>query len=140
MFGVGQLLDTLNFLGGAASLDSFLEAYKIPATKRCSPCEGLNDPKKLNITQLPPYKTFFSKLRHKSPLEKDNSNIQSLLDWALTFEKALSKLKMKRPPATGKDNYQNLASVWEQENMRTLKELYSWCNNKDVVSTVEAMQ
>ena len=33
-FGDIQLLDILNFLGGAASLDSFLKAYKTSETKR----------------------------------------------------------------------------------------------------------
>ena len=35
-FGNIQLLDILNFLGGAASLNSFLKAYKTKETKRQS--------------------------------------------------------------------------------------------------------
>ena len=36
-FGDNQLLDIMNFLGGAASLDSFLKAYKTKETKVFSP-------------------------------------------------------------------------------------------------------
>ena len=39
MFGVVQLLDIMNFLGGATSLDSFLEAYKTEETKGFFPYE-----------------------------------------------------------------------------------------------------
>ena len=36
-FGDFQLLDIVNFLGGATSLDSFLKAYKTSETKRFFP-------------------------------------------------------------------------------------------------------
>ena len=67
-FGDVQLLDILNFLGGATSLDSFLKAYKTSETKSYFPYEWFDDPEKLNNTQLPPYETF-GKLRNNSPLE-----------------------------------------------------------------------
>ena len=38
-FGDIQLLDTMNFLGGATSLHSFLKAYKTSETKGFSPYE-----------------------------------------------------------------------------------------------------
>ena len=38
-FGNVQLLDIMNFLGGATSLDSFLKAYKTAETKRFFPYE-----------------------------------------------------------------------------------------------------
>ena len=38
-FGDIQLLDIMNFLGGATSLDSFLKAYKTKETKRFFPYE-----------------------------------------------------------------------------------------------------
>ena len=39
-FGDVQLLDIMNILGGATSLDSFLKAYKIEETKAFSPMSG----------------------------------------------------------------------------------------------------
>ena len=102
--------------------------------------ECFKHPEKLNNTKLPPYKTSFSKLRNKNPLEKDYSDFQSLIDVGLTSKEALSKMNLKQPPAGGQENYQNLASVWQQENMRTFKDLLRWYNNKDVVPTLEVIQ
>ena len=50
-----------------------------------------------------PYETFLSKLRNNNPLERDNSDFQSLLDGGLTSKEALSKLNLKQPPATKKN-------------------------------------
>ena len=58
-FGDVQLLDILNFLGGATRFDSFWKAYKTSETKRYFPYEWFNDPGKLNNIEFPPYKTFF---------------------------------------------------------------------------------
>ena len=48
-FKVGdiQLLDIMNFLGGATSLDSFLKAYKTKGTKGFIPYERFDGPEKL---------------------------------------------------------------------------------------------
>ena len=71
---------------------------------------------------------------------KKTSVFQSLVDGGLTSKEALSKLKLEEPPATGQENYQYLASVWQQENISTFKDFLRWYNNKDVVPTLEAMQ
>ena len=71
---------------------------------------------------------------------KNYSDIQSLIYGGLTSEDALSKLKWKQPPATGQEDYQNLTSVWQKENMCTFKDFLRSYNNKDVVPTLEAMQ
>ena len=69
-----QLLDTMNFLGGATSLDSFLKAYKTSETKIFFPYEWFDCPqKKNNNSVLPPYDAVFSKLPNVSREEKDNS-------------------------------------------------------------------
>ena len=49
-----QLLDIMNFLGGATSLDSFLKAYKTKETKGFFPFEWFDFPVKLNKKELPP--------------------------------------------------------------------------------------
>ena len=69
-FGVVQLLDNLNFLGGATSLDSFLKAYKTAETKGFFPYEWFECPQKMKNSEFPPYDAFFSKLRNVNPLEK----------------------------------------------------------------------
>ena len=97
-FGDVQLLDFMNFFGGAASLDSFLRAYKTSETKGFSPYEWFDCPQKVNNSELPPYDAFFSKLRNTNPLEKDYSGYQTLLSSGLKTEEALSKLKFSKPP------------------------------------------
>ena len=103
-FGDVQLLDIMNFLGGAASLDSFLKAYKTSETKGFFPYEWFDCPQKMNNSELPPYDAFFSKLRNKNPLEKDHSDYQKLLSCGLKTEGAPSKMKLSKAPPSGEEN------------------------------------
>ena len=139
-FGDVQLLDIMNFLGGATSLDSFLKAYKTAETKGFFPYEWFDCPQKMNNSELPPYDAFFSKIRNVNPLEKDYSDYHSLLGSGLKTEEALSKMKLSKPPPSGEENYQYLLDIWNQETMCTFKDFLRWYNNKDVVPTLEAMQ
>ena len=139
-FGDVQLLDIMNFLGAATSLDSFLKAYKTSETKGFFPYEWFDCPQKMNISELPPYDAFFSKLRNVNPLEKDYSDYRKLLSSGFKTEEALSKMKFSKPPPSGEENYQYLLDIWNHENMCTFKDFLLWYNNKDVVPTLEAMQ
>ena len=139
-FGDVQLLDIMNFLGGATSLESFLKAYKTAETKGFFPYEWFDCPQKMNNSKLPPYDAFFSKFRIVKPLEKDYSEYQNLLSSELKTEEALSKMKLSKPPPSGEENYQYLLDIWNHENMCTFKDFLRWYNNKDVVPTLEAMQ
>ena len=53
-FGDVQLLDTMNFLGCATSLDSFVKTYKTEETKGFFPYEWFDCPEKMNNKGLPP--------------------------------------------------------------------------------------
>ena len=139
-FGDVQFLDILNFLGGATSLDSFLKAYKTNETKGFFPYEWFDPPNKLDVTFLPPYECFFSKLRDHNPLEKEFTDFTKLLNSGLSQQEALKKLRLKVVPLSGFDNYNYLESVWEHEQMTTFQDFVRWYNNKDVVPTLEAMQ
>ena len=77
-FGDAQLLDILNFLGGATSLDSFLKAYKTEETKSFFHYDWFNKLGNLNNKELPPYDSFFSKLRNINHLEKDYNDFENL--------------------------------------------------------------
>ena len=90
-FGDVQLLDIMNFLGGATSLDSFLKPYKTTETKGFFPYERFDFPQKMNNSELPPYDAFFSKLRNEKTLEKNHSDYRKLLSSGLKTEKALSR-------------------------------------------------
>ena len=139
-FGDIQLLDIMNFLGGATSLDSFLKAYKTKETKGFFPYEWFDCPEKMNNKELPPYDSFFSVLRNSNPLEKDYNDFQHLVNSGLTTEQAVTKLRMDRIPPTGVVIYSYLQSVWENNNMQYFSDFLKWYNNKDVVPTLEAMQ
>ena len=135
-----QLLDILNFLGGATSLDSFLKAYKHSETKRFFPYEWFDHPDKLQNTELPPYDTFDSRLCSCNPLEAEYTDYLKLLKSGLTTEQAVLKLKLSKPPATGIENYQNLRLIRKQEQMSSFKDFLRCYNNKDVVPTLKATQ
>ena len=138
-FGDVQFLDILNFLGGATSLDSFLKAYQTNETKGFFPYEWFDSPNKLDVTFLPLYECFSSKLRDHNPLEKEITDFTKLLNTGLSQQEALKKLRLKVVPPSGFDNYNYLESVWEHEKMTTFQDFVRWYNNKDV-PTLEAMQ
>ena len=143
-FGDVQLLGIINFLGGATSVDSFLEAYKTAETKGFFPYEWFDCPQNMSNSKRPPYDAFFSKLRNVNPLEKDYSDYQKLLSCGLKTEEALSKMKFSKPTPSGEEIYQFLLDIWNhlklEWNMCTFKGFLRWYNNKDLVPTLEAMQ
>ena len=115
-FGDVQLLDIMNFLGGATSLDSFLNAYKPEETKDFFPYEWFSNPEKLNNKELPLYDSFFSKLRNINPLEKDYNDFENLTHSGLSSEQAVCKLQLNKIPPTGNENYAYFgASGWAKE-------------------------
>ena len=78
-FSAFQLLDIMNFLKGATSLDSFLKAYKISETKVFFPYERFDHPDKVHSPELPPYDAFYSKFHSCKPLETEYSDYVNLL-------------------------------------------------------------
>ena len=139
-FGDIQLLDIMNFLGGATSLDSSLKAYKTSETKVFSPYEWFDHPDKLQNTELSPCDAFYSKLRSSNPLEAEYTDYIILLKSGLTTEQAVVKSKLSKPPPTAIENYQYLQQIWKQEQVSSFIDFLRWYNNKDVVPTLEAMQ
>ena len=139
-FGDVQLLDIMNFHGGATSLDSFLKAYKTEETKGLFPYEWFDNPGKLNNKELAPYESFFSKLRNINPLEKDYNGFENLTTGGLSSEQARCKLRLNKIPPTGDEKSAFLRSIWVSEGMKSFKDFLMWYNNKDVVATLEAMQ
>ena len=139
-FGDVQLLDIMNFLGGATSLDSFLKAYKTEETKGFSPHEWFDSPENLNNKKLLPYDSFFSKLRNINLLEKDYNDLENLSTSGLSSEQAVRKLRLNKLPPTGDENYAYLRSIWVSKGMKSFKHSFMWYNNRDVVPTPEAMQ
>ena len=139
-FGDMQLLDIMNFLGGATSLDSFLKAYKTEETKGFLPYEVFDNSEKLNNKELPPNNSFSSKLRNINPLEKDYNDFENLTTSGLSSKHAVCKLRLNKVPPTVEENYAFLRSIWVSEGMKSFREILMWYNNKDVVPTLKPMQ
>ena len=139
-FGDVQLLDIMNFPGGATSLDPFLKAYKTEETKGFFPYEWFDNLEKLNNKELLPYDSFFSKLRNFNPLEKDYNDVENVTTSGLSSEQVVCKLRLNKIPPTGDESYAYLRSIWVSEGMKFSKGFLMWYNNKDVVPTLEAMQ
>ena len=94
----------------------------------------------MNNKELPPYVSFFNKLRNNNPLEKDYNDFENLTASGLSSEQAVCKLRLNKIPPTGDENYAYLRSIWVREGMRSFKNFLVWYNNKDVVPILEAMQ
>ena len=130
----------MKFLGRVTTLDSFLKAYKASETKGFFLYERFDIPDKLDCTELPPFEAFFSKLRNHNPLEKDFNDYQKLVNGEFNQQSILKKLRSQSVPPTGFENYFYLKNIWYQRSMITSKDFLQWYNNKDVVSTLEAVQ
>ena len=138
MFGDIPLLDIMNFLGGATSLDSFLKAHKTKETKNFSPYEWFDCPEKMNKKELSPYDSFFGILQQL--LEKNYNEFQKRVNSGLTTELSVAKLRLDKKPPTGAENYSYLQNVWEKNNMQYCLDFLKCYNIKYVFPTVEAKQ
>ena len=83
---------------------------------------------------------FYCKLCSCCSLEAEYTDFVILLKSGLTTEQAVVKLKQLKPSPAGIEKYQYLQQIWKQEQTSSFKDFLRWCNNKDVVPTLEAMQ
>ena len=100
-FGDVQLLDIMNFLGGATSS---LKLTKQKKPKAFFPYEWFDNHETLNNKELPPYDSFFSKVRNFNPLEKGYNDLENLTTSGLSSEQAVCKLRQNKIPPTGDKN------------------------------------
>ena len=140
-FVVIQLMDIMNFHGGATSLDSFSKEYKTSETKRFLPygCGWFDHPDKQQNRELPPCDASYSKLRSCNLLDVEYTDYFNLLRSGLTTEQASVKLKLSKPPPNGIEKYQYLQQIWKQEQMSSFKQFLRWYIKKVAVPTLEAM-
>ena len=139
-FGDVQLLDIMNFLGGATILDSFLKAYKTSEKRGFLSYEWFDHPEKMHDTEHTSYDAFCSKLRSCNPLEAKHMDYVNLLKIGLTTEQTVVKLKHSKPLHTGIEKYQYLQQLWKREQMSSFKDFMRWYNNQEVALTLEALQ
>ena len=84
-FGDIQLLDIMNFLGGATSIDSILKANKTSKTKRFFPYERFEHPDKLQNPEIPLYDAFYGSLGSCNTLKTEYRDYVNLLKSGLTI-------------------------------------------------------
>ena len=125
-FGEFQLLDIMNFLDGATSLESFIKPYNTKETIGFFLWEWLDCPGKMNNKKFPSYVSFFSILRKYNPLEKYYNDFQNLVNSGLTTEQAVAKLRTHRRPPTVVESYSLLQSVRENNNMQNFSNFPKW--------------
>ena len=101
MFGDIQFLDFTNVLGGAASLDSSLKAYKTSETRGFFPYKRFNQPYKKLITELPLHGAFCSKMQGCIVFEADCMDYVNLVILGSKLEQVVAKLKLSKSPDTG---------------------------------------
>ena len=137
-FGEVQIRDTVNFLGGATTLDSFLKAYQSEETKSYFPYEWFDSPSKLDCSHIPPYDSFLSKLKNLNPLEKDFAQFDKLMKSENEELVVLREFGLKEKPRTGIENNALLEELWKVEKMKTFRDFLCWYNNKDIVPNLQA--
>ena len=135
-----QFLDILNFLGGATTLDNFLKAYGASEEKGFFPYEWFDSIEKLNVSQLPPIDSFWSKLKNHNVLSVDYDKFVELKNGGMEQDEILKKLRLKKVPQNAEENYLELQNIWERKGMQTFRDFLMWYNNKDVEPTLEAMK
>ena len=97
-------------------------SHKDRGEKNFYPNEWFDDAEKLSLDHLPPYECFYSKLGNCNPLDKEYPDYEKLVQTGLSQESAMQKLRITRPPLTGKQNNAYLVEVWERERMTTFKD------------------
>ena len=127
-----------------------LKVFKTSETRGFFLYEWFDNPEKRNNTQIPPDETFFSKRSNNNPRKKDYSDLQNLINGGVTFNEALSKLKLSQRPPIGQENYQNLISVWNKKTCvlskifcagitRMLFQLWKICKRWLIFTTIKKL-
>ena len=94
----------------------------------------------MQSTELPLFDAFYSQLHSCSLIEKDYKEWVHLVKSGLTAEQTFAKLKLSKPLPSRMENYQNLPEISEEENSGSVRDILHWCNKKDDVPILEAMQ
>ena len=134
-----HLLDFMNFFRGANSLDSFLKVYKTEETKIFPP-RVVRQSRKVERQTTTSIRSFFRKLRNIDPLKKAYNDFENFTTNGFFTEQSVCWLQLKKIPPPGNENNAFLPSICVSGRMKSFKDFLMWCNNKNVVSTLEAMQ
>ena len=104
--GVVRIVDVSRWLAQGTSLDQFLRSYEAPANKAFFCYEFMDSLDKLKFQGLPAVEHWYSTLKNRNILGKDQAEINK--------------------------NYQWLQDIWKEHKMSTLQDLLIWYNILDV--------
>ena len=110
-------LDVCNYIPPGYNYAKYLETYGNGqvGTKSWFPYEYVVSLDKLNEPQIPPYQSFYSSLKQTN-----------------TFEEGLGEQQ-------GRQNYAELQRIWDEHDMKTLKDLLIFYNNSDTYPFLKAL-
>ncbi len=121
-----RFLDVILFCGNKTSLRNFLHTWlthsQLPkvGSKLYFPYSALNSSEDLIREALPPYEEFESDLSCQNMLEEDFSKFQKLVEVGLSEEEAIIELKLPERPKTGREIYENLQKIWDENECKYL--------------------
>lgn len=85
-------------------------------------------------------KRFFFSLKNGNVLEEEYTRYRKLIEIDKYSESvALKKMNLKQKPLTGRENYEKLRAIWEEQNMQTMCDYLMYYNNLDVLPFCKAV-
>ena len=110
-----RFLDIQQYLPQGTSYSEFLSAFQIAEKKSFFCYEYLDNPEKLNETELPPIgEAWYSSVKGRSVLDDGKCSIE--------------------------ENYESLQRVWKENNMKTLADLLTYYNSLDVGPLLQGVE
>ena len=109
-----NFVDLLMYLPPNTSYSSFLRTFRIEERKLFFPYEWLNNTQKLDHPSLPPVDQWFSTISGKNVLDDGIRSIE--------------------------ENYTDMKTIWQEKNMRTMREWLVHYNESDVIGFLEGVK
>ena len=124
-----RFLDILFYLAPGFNYEQFIKAYGAEAEKGYFPYEFMDSLEKLNSRIFPEYHRFYSVLKQVNVLEAEHARFDKLIAEGKSVEAALGDMNINEIPQTGIEKYQDLVTMFYQNNW-SMKDYLVWYNNK----------
>ena len=134
-----QFLDIFHSLGRAPILDNLLKVYIASEENGFFTHEWFDCGEKLNVTQLPPIDSFWSKLKNQNLRGLEYVKFTQLKNSGME-EETISK-KMRKSSTKHQKTCREMQSIWEREGMQTFRDIFRrYYKNQNVEPTFDAMR
>ena len=135
-------LDIMQYLAPGFNLDTFIKSFSsLPSdSKSYFPYEYIDSYDKLQETELPPYESFYSKLKQENVLDAE---YQHYIVHKLGLPRGTTCLTdpehIARAPMNGREKYRQLQQMWIDNNWSCIGDYLEYYNTKDVVPFLRAV-